>query len=80
MASEHKNIGPVHHRKITQIVAIPTGTGGLVALCDDGTLWERSDLTGMWAQVDISMIEKAVPLPVIPATSGAVGAATPHPH
>ena len=68
---------PVHKRKIIKVAAVPTGNGALVALCDDGTLWERSDLTAMWAQIDTSTVEVPVPYPMPPATAGAVGAAQP---
>ena len=72
-----EGVAPVHKRKIIQVAVWDTGNGGLIALCDDGTLWERSELTMTWSQVDISGLEVPMPPPMPSATAGAVGAAQP---
>ena len=70
-------IGPAHRRKVVQVAVVDTGNGGLIALCDDGSLWELSYLTMKWSPVDISGLEVPTPPHVAPATAGAVGAAYP---
>lgn len=77
---------PIKKRKVIQIAVNTAGNGSILALCDDGTLWVFTDSTITWAQIDTSVVDDAPAMPdtytgatppTIPATAGAVGAATP---
>ena len=46
-------------RKIIQIAVNTIGNGGVLALCDDGTLWNGTPLTNQWAQVDTSVVDNS---------------------
>ena len=63
-------------RQIIQIAAISLGNGTVLALCNDGTLWEASPLTALWRQIDVDAITKSAPQAFpFPATAGGAGAA-----
>ena len=46
-------------RRIIQVSVNNTGNGGLIALCDDGTLWAGSALVNQWSQIDTTVVENA---------------------